>query len=278
MERREKVLIGIAVGAVVGLLALAAPAVIGMIPTDEVVAEAPTPTATVRPAPEQTVTPTPTPEPVATPSPTPTPVESACLRVTPGEDRGATYPGADGSVERTNGEGLATVYQVASNDSYWAILDRFCVDSATFDNANGFAGAEDIYEGDYLAILPEGTGAAAALNEAANGGYRTHQDCDAIARIELSEPEGGRIAVSLSGQILDSGEGEYAEGPVENVDGIPTYYTVQPGDTYRGIGDRFCVDSITVQEFNDGGGPARVLQPGDRVQLRPTSRSIEYRG
>jgi hypothetical protein len=278
VERREKVLIGIAVGAVVGLLALAAPAVIGMIPTDEVVAEAPTLTPTRTPEPVASATPTPTREPVVTPTPTPTPAESACLRVTPGKDRGATYPGADGSVEKTNGGGLATVYRVASNDSYWAILDRFCVDGDTFDSANGFAGAEEIYEGDYLAILPEGAGDAAALNEAANGGYRTHQDCDAIARIELSEPDGGRIAVSLTGQIVDSGEGEYAEGPVESVDGVPTYYTVQPGDTYRGIGDRFCVDSITVQAFNDGGGPESVLQPGDRVQLRPTSGSIEYQG
>ncbi|MDT3330038.1 LysM domain-containing protein [Microbacterium sp. KSW-18] len=281
MDRRGKIMLGIAVGAVVGLLALAAPAVIGMIPTDEVVAEAPSPsTSPARIAPP-TPTPTPTPEP-AEPAPvetTPAPPESKCLGVAPGKDRGSISPGATGVVERSNGKGLATVYRVVSNDSYWAIVERFCLDSGDFDAANAFDGAGDIYEGDYLAILPEGTVTAAALNEAKKGGYRTHQDCDGIARIEVSEPtSSGRISVSMSGALTDTGTGEYAEGPVEKVDGKPTFYTVQPGDTYRGIGDRFCVDAITVQRFNEAGGPEHILQPGDRVQLRPTSRSIEAKG
>lgn len=272
-------MLGIAVGAVVGLLALAAPAVIGMIPTDEVVAEAPSPSAT----PERIATPTPTPTPEPSePAPvetTPAPPESKCLGVAPGKDRGSISPGATGVVERSNAKGLATVYRVVSNDSYWAIVERFCLDSGEFDAANAFDGAGDIYAGDYLAILPEGMETALALNEAKKGGYRTHQDCDGIARIELSEPDSsGRIAVSMTGKLVDSGVGEYAEGPVEKVDGAPTFYTVQPGDTYRGIGDRFCVDAITVQQFNQAGGPERVLQPGDRVQLRPTSRSIEAKG
>ncbi|MDT3345870.1 LysM domain-containing protein [Microbacterium aquilitoris] len=281
MDRRGKIMLGIAVGAVVGLLALAAPAVIGMIPTDEVVAEAPSPsTSPARIAPP-TPTPTPTPEPTE-PAPvetTPAPPESKCLGVAPGKDRGSISPGATGVVERSNGKGLATVYRVVSNDSYWAIVERFCLDSGDFDAANAFDGAGDIYEGDYLAILPEGTVTAAALNEAKKGGYRTHQDCDGIARIEVSEPtSSGRISVSMSGALTDTGTGEYAEGPVEKVDGKPTFYTVQPGDTYRGIGDRFCVDAITVQRFNEAGGPEHILQPGDRVQLRPTSRSIEAKG
>lgn len=274
-------MLGIAVGAVVGLLALAAPAVIGMIPTDEVVAEAPSPSATPERIATPTPTPTPTPEP-SEPAPvetTPAPPESKCLGVAPGKDRGSISPGATGVVERSNAKGLATVYRVVSNDSYWAIVERFCLDSGEFDAANAFDGAGDIYEGDYLAILPEGMETALALNEAKKGGYRTHQDCDGIARIELSEPDSsGRIAVSMTGKLVDSGVGEYAEGPVEKVDGAPTFYTVQPGDTYRGIGDRFCVDAITVQQFNQAGGPERVLQPGDRVQLRPTSRSIEAKG
>lgn len=281
MERREKVLIGIAVGAVVGLLALAAPAVIGMIPTDEVVAEAPSPTPSA--SPEQTVTsppPRPTSEPTQ-PAPvetTPAP-ESKCLGVAPGEDRGSIAPGAEGVVERSDSAGLALVYRVVSNDSYWAIVERFCLDSDDFNAANDFDGPGDIYEGDYLAILAEGQPTAIALNDAKKGGYRTHQDCDGIARISVSLPNAdGRIRTSIEGTIVDSGTGEYAEGPVEKVGGIPTVYTVQPGDTYRGIGDRFCVDAITVQALNDAGGPERVLQPGDRVQLRPTAKWIDAKG
>ncbi|WP_349310149.1 LysM peptidoglycan-binding domain-containing protein [Microbacterium sp. MM2322] len=280
MERREKVLVGIAVGAVVGLLALAAPAIIGMIPTDEVVAEAPPSSAAPEPIastppPRPTLEPT-QPAPVET---TPAPPESKCDGVPVGKDRGSISPGAEGVVERSNAKGLSTVYRVVSNDSYWAIIERFCLDSDEFNAANNFAGADDIYEGDFLAILPEGQSTAAALNEAKKGGYRTHQDCDGIARISLGKPNAeGRIPVSTTGTVVDSGTGEYAEGPVEKVDGKPTYYTVQPGDTYRGIGDRFCIDAITVQAFNEAGGPERVLQPGDRVQLRPTSRTIESKG
>ncbi|MEW1835930.1 LysM domain-containing protein [Microbacterium sp. NPDC079995] len=281
MDRRGKIMVGIAVGSVVGLLALAAPAVIGMIPTDEVVAEAPPTSA----PPQRMVTPTPTPTvavPTATPTPTPTPTperESKCLGVPAGKDRGDISPGATGVVERSNADGLATVYRVVSGDSYWAIVERFCLNSGDFNRANNFGGAGEIYAGDYLAILAEGQPTALALNEAAKGGYRTHQDCDAIARISLAEPNAeGRIPVSMSGTIVDTGKGEYAEGSVEKVDGKPTFYTVQPGDTYRGIGDRFCVDAITVQQFNDAGGPERILQPGDRVQLRPTSRTIASRG
>lgn len=273
-------MLGIAVGSVVGLLALAAPAVIGMIPTDEVVAEAPPTSA----PPQRTVAPTPTPT-VAAPSPTPTPAEttpepeSKCLGVPAGTDRGDISPGATGVVEQSNADGLATVYRVVPGDSYWAIVERFCLESGQFNSANNFGGAGEIYAGDYLAILAEGQPTALALNEAAKGGYRTHQDCDAIARISLAEPNAeGRIPVSMSGTIVDTGTGEYAEGPVEKVDGKPTFYTVQPGDTYRGIGDRFCVDAITVQQFNEAGGPEHVLQPGDRVQLRPTSRTIASRG
>lgn len=275
-------MLGIAVGSVVGLLALAAPAVIGMIPTDEVVAEAPPTSA----APQWTATPTPTPTPAPTRlPPLPTPVattpapESKCLGVPAGTDRGDISPGATGVVERSNGKGLATVYRVVSGDSYWAIVERFCLASEDFNSANNFGGAGDIYAGDYLAVLAEGQPEALALNEAAKGGYRTHQDCDAIARISLAEPNAeGRIPVSMSGTVVDTGKGEYAEGSVEKVDGKPTFYTVQPGDTYRGIGDRFCVDAITVQAFNEAGGPEHVLQPGDRVQLRPTSRTIAAQG
>lgn len=273
-------MVGIAVGAVVGLLALAAPAVIGMIPTDEVVAEAPPTSA----PPQRTATPTSTPTPIA-PSPTPTPVEttpepvSKCAGVPAGTDRGDISPGATGVVELSTASGLASVYRVVSGDSYWAIVERFCLDSDDFDRANDFGGPGEIYAGDYLAILAEGTSDAVALNEAARGGYRTHQDCDAIARISLADPNAdGRIPVSMTGTVVDTGSGEYAEGPVENVDGTPTFYTVQPGDTYRGIGDRFCIDAITLQAFHDAGGPERILQPGDRVQLRPTSRTIASKG
>ena len=90
---------------------------------------------------------------------------------------------------------------------------------------------------------------------------------------------------NLSGDTLIVGqpiyvpyiEGMTAEGMPTPTPG-PFYYTVQPGDTYRGIGDRFCVDAITVQAFNEAGGPEHVLQPCDRVQLRPTSRTIAAQG
>lgn len=266
-------MVGIAAGAVVGLLALAAPGLIGLIPTDQVVAERQTPTPAATPTPTSTATPTLVPTNTVESTPTPTPeVEARCAGVTPGTDSGARS-GANGSVTASDA-GLPSVYFVAGGDSYWSIADRFCLDSAVIADLNGIDDATGIYADTYLALAADAESRVIRLNEELRGGYRTHQDCDAIARIEITG-DGATRQVSLSGTIIDSGSGEYAEGTVEKVDGTPTYYTVQPGDTYRGIGDRFCVDSQTVQAFNDAGA-SRVLQPGDRVQLRPTSRTIDW--
>lgn len=66
----------------------------------------------------------------------------------------------------------------------------------------------------------------------------------------------------------DMGARESASGPVLFYDdgGVATY-TVRPGDSGMAIGERFCVDYITVFVANDIKGG--VIHPGQVLQINP---------
>lgn len=89
---------------------------------------------------------------------------------------------------------------------------------------------------------------------------RTHGDCAL-----LYYPEGG-ISPALDAPI-DTGARQFAEGTVELVDGIPTLYTVAPGDAIAAIGTRFCTFSTGIFYFNDV-HTRGAIQPGDVLRLR----------
>lgn len=89
---------------------------------------------------------------------------------------------------------------------------------------------------------------------------RTHGDCAL-----LYYPEGG-ISPALDAPI-DTGARQFAEGAVELVDGIPTRYTVAPGDAMAAIGTRFCTFSTGMFYFNDVQMQG-AIQPGDVLRLR----------
>lgn len=92
-------------------------------------------------------------------------------------------------------------------------------------------------------------------------------DCTTNAAIH---PYGaGDPRAKLAGELTDMGASEFASGEVGyDADGLIETYTVEPGDTLIGIGERFCVDYVTVGAYNDRFGPT-VIQPGDVLVLRP---------
>lgn len=66
------------------------------------------------------------------------------------------------------------------------------------------------------------------------------------------------------------GESEDASGTVGMTeDGKIETYTVAPGDSLIGIGERFCIDYVTVAVYNHRFPPDPSIQPGETLILRP---------
>ncbi len=92
-------------------------------------------------------------------------------------------------------------------------------------------------------------------------------DCTTNAAIH---PYGaGQPGARLRGELVDMGVSEFASGEVGyTADGLIETYTVQPGDALIAIGERFCIDYVTVGAYNDRFAPT-TIQPGDVLVLRP---------
>lgn len=77
-------------------------------------------------------------------------------------------------------------------------------------------------------------------------------------------------AARLAGTITDLGATLYASGEVGlNDEGEISTYTVDSGDTAYGIGDRLCIDYITLLSYNGKFMSEEEIQPGDVLVLRP---------
>lgn len=75
---------------------------------------------------------------------------------------------------------------------------------------------------------------------------------------------------ALVGTLVDNGPTELADGQVGyDAEGQIATYTVQPGDAGESIGNRFCIDFLSLASYNGRNGP-KVIQPGDVLVLRPT--------
>lgn len=107
---------------------------------------------------------------------------------------------------------------------------------------------------------PEPSAESTSEPSAESGKDTTHGDCEL-----LYYPEGG-ISPALDAPI-DTGAREFAQVAVELVDGIPTLYTVAPGDAMFGIGTRFCTFSTGIFYFNDVHLQG-TIHPGDVLRLR----------
>ncbi|OJV93213.1 MAG: hypothetical protein BGO47_09270 [Microbacterium sp. 67-17] len=91
-------------------------------------------------------------------------------------------------------------------------------------------------------------------------------DCATNAMIAIEREGPGK----LLGELTDMGTSGYASGPVGyDEQGKIETYTVQPGDALAAIGERFCIDYITVGVYNHRTPPGKTIQPGDILVLRP---------
>ncbi|MEU4014044.1 LysM domain-containing protein [Microbacterium sp. NPDC028030] len=94
-------------------------------------------------------------------------------------------------------------------------------------------------------------------------------DCTTNAFINIQSDDGSPMYAKLLGELVDMGESELASGPVTlDADGEIFSYEVQPGDSLIAIGERFCVDYVTVGSYNHVRG-FEPIAPGDVLYLRP---------
>jgi hypothetical protein len=95
--------------------------------------------------------------------------------------------------------------------------------------------------------------------------------CGVLAFITTPSHELGSDApVELRGELVDRGASASASGPVGyNADQQIESYTVAQGDSLMGIGERFCVDFVTVAVYNHRFSPNPTIQPGDVLTMRP---------
>lgn len=95
-------------------------------------------------------------------------------------------------------------------------------------------------------------------------------NCTTNAAISTPWHGDGDEPVKLLGDLTDMGATEYAAGSVGyNADGQIQTYTVEAGDSLISIGERFCIDYITVAVYNHRTAPGKTIQPGDILVLRP---------
>jgi hypothetical protein len=93
--------------------------------------------------------------------------------------------------------------------------------------------------------------------------------CDATPgnRIVFPVQAEGRVFAEVKHELIDLGSRDYAAGDVTlDTDGKILSYTVAPGDSPIAIGDRFCVDYITVLQYNQ---TWPEIDPGEVLVLRP---------
>ncbi|WAA66335.1 LysM peptidoglycan-binding domain-containing protein [Microbacterium oxydans] len=94
-------------------------------------------------------------------------------------------------------------------------------------------------------------------------------DCTTNAFINIGSDDGETMHAKLLGELVEMGESELARGPVTlDADGEIFSYEVQAGDSLIAIGERFCVDYVTVGSFNHVRG-FEPIAPGDVLYLRP---------
>ena len=83
-------------------------------------------------------------------------------------------------------------------------------------------------------------------------------------------PVGGYAGAARPSPRPDMGATEFAAGTVTyGEDGGVETYTVAAGDAPQALGERFCVDYITLLVANHRFPPGKTIQPGDVLQINP---------
>lgn len=74
----------------------------------------------------------------------------------------------------------------------------------------------------------------------------------------------------LTENFMDMGPREFAQGDVTlGSDGLPSGYTVAPGDLIESIGERFCIVNGASLLALNGYAPGETIHPGDVLGLTP---------
>lgn len=96
-------------------------------------------------------------------------------------------------------------------------------------------------------------------------------------RIKFPVQAEGRVFAELKHELIDLGSRDNAAGDTTlDANGKILSYTVAPGDSPIAIGDRFCVDYITVLQYNRtwpeiDPGEVLVLSPDPTIQWGDTT-------
>lgn len=92
-------------------------------------------------------------------------------------------------------------------------------------------------------------------------------DCTTNSRINIRADDDGPYHSTLLGELVEMGPSELASGEaLTDADGEIYAYVVAPGDSPIAIGERFCIDYVTVQHHNH---VRQNINPGDVLYLRP---------
>ena len=110
---------------------------------------------------------------------------------------------------------------------------------------------------------------AAAQAEDPHPSIINHPSRFAPGCVQNSEIRSGRLVGAQT--IVDTGAREPASGStVSDASGRIVGYKVDAGDAGAAIGERFCIDYVTVLVHNDSFGP-NAIQPGQVLELVPGS-------
>ncbi|MFG6403614.1 LysM peptidoglycan-binding domain-containing protein [Microbacterium sp. P04] len=157
---------------------------------------------------------------------------------------------------------LPAVASTIALASSWALFSPVVTEStATTVTMDQVAPPED----DTTFVLEDGT----RLQTIDGQTFSAEGPGDCTTNAAISPYGAGDPDAALLGELVDMGATELAAGAVGyNADGQIATYTVEPGDSLISIGERFCVDYVTIGAYNDRFGPS-TIQPGDVLILRP---------
>jgi hypothetical protein len=208
-------------------------------------------------------------------------VDRVCGDAPSGTDNGPRH-GASGTAERSDADGLVTVYAVAPGDSYKAIVERFCLDSQSFATLNYIPNIGMIYEGDVYGFTPESVIEARRLAgwsfPACVRDERGYPDVASISWRTIEDDEQFATAEDI-GAPIDTGAAGTAQGEARvDADGALVDYVVAAGDTWRGIKDRFCMDYYYVASLTGEFSEEPMIHPGDVIPLRPQHLKLSVGG
>ncbi|MFT3797982.1 hypothetical protein [Microbacterium sp.] len=99
---------------------------------------------------------------------------------------------------------------------------------------------------------------------------RTHV-CTTDARYDAYKVDGGEWQWSMTGSRMDAGPGDHATCTAND---DLTEYVVAPGDTFTGIGERFCIDYVQLAMINRR--DSFELSTGETIRLFPDGPAADY--